>query len=80
MTQQPQVGQVLLITEVSRSHLDTPRSVDSPGIAITPSQIYPPDDTHNNHDRQTVIHAPGFIRTHNPSNRVAADPHLRQAM
>ena len=29
------------------------------------------------HSQQTDIHAPGGIRTRKPSNRTAADPHLR---
>jgi hypothetical protein len=29
------------------------------------------------HSQQTDIHAPGGIRTHNPSKRAAADPRLR---
>jgi len=32
--------------------------------------------THNIQKRQTNIHAPGGIRTHNPSKRAAADSHL----
>ena len=33
--------------------------------------------THNTHKRQIDIHAPGGIRTRNPNNRAATDPHLR---
>ena len=29
------------------------------------------------HSQETGIQAPGWIRTHNPSKRVATDPHLR---
>ena len=29
------------------------------------------------HSQQTDIHVPGGMRTHNPSNRAAADPRLR---
>jgi hypothetical protein len=29
------------------------------------------------HSQETEIYAPGGIRTHNPSKRAAADPHLR---
>jgi len=35
-----------------------------------------PDNTQ--HSQETDIHASGKIRTHNPSKRAAADPHLRQ--
>jgi hypothetical protein len=33
--------------------------------------------TNTEHSQQTNIHAPGGIRTHNPSRQAAADPHLR---
>ena len=34
--------------------------------------------THNTHNRQTDIHAPGRIRTRNPRKGKAADPRLSQ--
>ena len=34
-----------------------------------------PDNTQ--HSQETDIHAPGGIRTHNPSKRAAGDPRLR---
>jgi hypothetical protein len=43
---------------------------------ISPSQRFLPDNTE--HPQQTNIHAPGRIRTRNPSKRSAADPRLRQ--
>ena len=42
---------------------------------ISPSQRPLPDNTQ--HSQQTHIHAPGGIRTHNLSRRVAAHPRLR---
>jgi hypothetical protein len=42
---------------------------------ISPSQRPLPDNTQ--HSQQTNIHAPGGIRTCNPSRRSAADPRLR---
>jgi hypothetical protein len=42
---------------------------------ISPSQRPLPDNTQNS--QETDIHDPGRIRTHNPSKRTAADPHLR---
>ena len=77
MAQQPLVGQGLLIIEASRSYSDTPHSV---GLLWTSDQ---PDaqtsslpDTQ--HLQETGVHAPGGIRTSNPSKRAAADPHLRR--
>jgi hypothetical protein len=42
---------------------------------ISSSQRPLPDNTQ--HSQETNIHAPDGIRNHNPSNRAAADPHLR---
>ena len=42
---------------------------------ISPTQRPLPDITQHSH--QTDIHAPGGIRTRNPSKREAADPRLR---
>jgi hypothetical protein len=67
MERQPLVGQGLLIIEALRSHSDTPYSV---GHIWTSDQL----------DAETftcTTHAPGGIRTRNPSKRVAADPRLR---
>jgi hypothetical protein len=60
LAQQPPVGQVLLIHEVSRSHSTTHHSrKDSSGGVISWSQRPPPDITH--HSQQTDIHAPDGI-------------------
>ena len=42
---------------------------------IDPSHRHLPDDTQ--HSQQTDFHAPGGIRTHNPSQQAAADRRLR---
>ena len=47
----------------------------TPGRVISSSQRLLPDNTQ--HSRQTVIHAPGGVRTHNLSRRGAADLRLR---
>ena len=67
-------------SSLSRFHdhtrLDTPHSV---GLLWTsdhsPTQRPLPDNTQ--HSQETDIHAPGEIRTHNPSKRAAADQRLR---
>ena len=48
---------------------------DSSGSVISPTQRPLPDKTQHSHQRD--IHAPGGIRTHNPSKQAAADPLLR---
>ena len=48
---------------------------DSYGRVVGPMQGPLPDNTE--HPEETNIHAPGGIRTHNPSKRAAADPRLR---
>ena len=48
---------------------------DSSGQVISPSHRSLPNDTQ--HVQETNIHAPGGIRTKNPSKRAAADRHLR---
>jgi hypothetical protein len=73
---QPPVGQGLLIIEASRSHSDihytvgrTPLDEGSAphrDLYLTTQTLY-----------KTNIHAPGGIRTHDPSKRAAADPSLR---
>ena len=70
------MGQGLLIHEVSRSHTTTHHSLqDSSERVISSSQRPLPDNTQQS--RQTDIHAPGGIRTHNLSRGAAADPHHR---
>ena len=64
-------GQGLIILEISRSH----SRQDSSGRVIFPSQRPLPDNT-TQHSQETHIHAPGGIRTHNPSKRSAADTRL----
>jgi len=71
MAKQPLVGQVLHTIEDSRTHSDTPHSV---GILWTSDQPVAETST----SQETDIHAPGGIRTHNPSKRAAADTRLRQ--
>ena len=52
--------------------LDTPHTL---GLLWTRDQ--PDTWPHTQHSQQTDIHAPGGIRTHNPSKRPAVDPCLR---
>jgi len=62
--------------EVSWSHTKTHHSrYDSSGRVISSSQRPLPDNTQ--HSRQTNIHAPRGIRTHDLSKRAAADLRLR---
>jgi hypothetical protein len=68
--QQPLVGQGLII-ETSRSHSDTPQSA---GILWKSHQPDVEISDTTQHWRAKYIHAPGAIRTRNPSKRVAADP------
>jgi len=75
MVQHLLVGQGLLITEASRSHSDTPHSV---GVLFTSARTVAeliPDNTQ--HSKGADIHAPGGIRTRNPSKRAVTDPRLR---
>ena len=78
MVRQPLLGQGLLIIESSRSHsLDTPHSLGLLWMSDQPdTDTYLYLTTHNNHKRQAFI-PPGSTRTHNPSKRMATDPHLR---
>jgi len=48
---------------------------DSSGRVISPTQRPLADNTRLS--QETDLHAPGGIRTGNPTNRKAADPHLR---
>ena len=72
--QQLPVGHGLLITEASRSHSDTPRSVglfwasDQPDAETSSWQ--------HKHSQETDIHARGGIRAHSSSKRGAADSAL----
>jgi hypothetical protein len=73
--QQPLVGHSLLIVEALRSHLDTPHSV---GLLWTSNHPDAETSTWQHTTlKETDIHAPGGIRTLNPSKRAAADPRLR---
>jgi hypothetical protein len=74
MAQQPLVYKGLLIIETSRSQTHYTR-YDSSDRVISPAQRRPPGNTQ--HSQETDIHAPGRIRTHNPSKRVVADLRLR---
>jgi len=76
MAQLSLVGQGHLITEASRSHSDTPRSLELT-LCDQPDSETSTCTAHNNH-KVTDIHAPGGIRTHIPSKRVTADPRLRR--
>jgi hypothetical protein len=75
MAQEPPLNQGLLIVEDSWSHSDTPHSV---GLLWTSDQL----DAETSAWQTTLkkdqnIHAPGGIRTHNPSQRAAADQRIR---
>jgi hypothetical protein len=76
VAQQPNSNLGRLILEVSRSHTIRHTAVRTPldeGSARR-RDLYV--TTPNTHKREN-IHAPGGIRTHNPSKRGAADPRLR---
>ena len=75
MAQLPLAGHGLIIVEASRSYSDTPHSVVLSVRVISQSQRPLPDNTQ--HSQETDIHAPGGIRTRNPSKRTAANPRLR---
>jgi hypothetical protein len=68
---QPLVGQGLLIVEVSRSHAPQPV-----GLLWTSDQPVADTSTLQHTTLTTDIHAPGWIRTHNPSKRTDAHPRL----
>ena len=70
------VGQDLLVTEDSRSHSDTQHSVWFLWTNDRPEARDLYLTTHNTYKKD--IHAPGWIRTHNPSKRATADPRLRR--
>jgi len=72
----PNADHGLFILEVSRSHTTTHHIRQGfSGQVISPSQRPLPEDTQCS--TKTDIHAPGGIRTHNPSKRAAVDPRLR---
>jgi hypothetical protein len=77
VVQQPLVGQGLHIIGASRSH-----SVKHTALSSTPLDEWSSRRRGlyltTQHSQEADIHAPGGIRTHNPSKRAAADPRLRQ--
>jgi hypothetical protein len=75
MAQQPLLGQGLLIIEASRSHSDTAHLVGLLWTSDKPVAEISTDNTQHSQERD--IHAPGQIRTRNPSKRAAAAPRLR---
>jgi len=70
MAQVTPVGKGVLTVEDSRSHSDTSHSV---GLLWTSDQS---DAETSTWQHTTDIHAPGGIRTQNPSKRAVADPHF----
>ena len=71
LTQQPNAGQGLLIAEVSRSNTRTrPQSV---WLLWTGDRYHAETSTWEQTTFTTDIHAPGGIRTRNPSKRSAVD-------
>ena len=91
MAQQSVVGEGLYVIKGSWSYSDTPHSVglhvikgswsysDTPHSVglhcmISPTQRPLSDNTRQS--QETDTHAPGWIRTHYPSKREAADPRL----
>ena len=74
MFEQPLVGQVLPIVNVSRLHSDTPHLVE---ILWTNGHPEAKTSTWQHTIQQTDIHAHGEIRTLNPSKRAAAEQHRR---
>ena len=67
------VSQDILVVEVQRSTQTLHTRYDSSGRGIGPSQT----SDNAQHSKRDRIHAPGGIRTYNPSKRTAADPRLR---
>jgi hypothetical protein len=68
------VGQGLFIIEDSRSHSDTPHLVELLWTSYQPdAQRHLSDNT----VLTTNNHVPRGIQTQNPSERAAADPHIR---
>ena len=76
MKQQPLVGKGLLITEASLPHTVTHTTLGKTPLDDWSAQrkdLYM--TTHSIH--KIYIHAPGAIRTRNPSKRTAANPRFR---
>jgi len=75
MRLQPAASHSLLISEASRSDSDTPHSV---GTLWTSDQPVAETSTlqHTTIKRDKHL-CPGWIRTHNPTKRAAADPRLK---
>ena len=74
MTQQPPVGQNLIIIEDSLSHSHTPHSVGLLWKSDQPDQeLYLTKQNAQNRE----FYAPDGIRTHNLSRPAAANPRLR---
>lgn len=72
MEQQPCWSLGRLISEVSRSHTDTPHWSDSSGRGIGPSKR-PLPTQHNKHKKRTNNHDPGGVRTCSRNKKAAAD-------
>jgi hypothetical protein len=70
MAQQFLVGQGFLIIEASRSHSGTPHSL---GYLWTSDQPEAETSTWQHTTLTKGIHAPGGIRTRNPSKRTVAE-------
>ena len=70
----PQCATASSFMRFSRSHITAHQSV---GLLWTSDQIVAETSTRQ-HSRETDIHAPGGIRTHNLSRRAAADLRLRR--
>jgi hypothetical protein len=76
MAGQPQMGQGLLTIDDVRSHSAYHTQWETSLRMIGPSQRLLPDNTQLS--QQTHTHVLGAIRTHNPSQRMAAGSNLRQ--
>ena len=72
--QQHLLGQNLLIIGAPRSHSDTPHLV---GLLWARDQPDADNSDNTQHSQEKNIHAPGGIRTRNPSKRKATIPRLR---
>ena len=68
------MDQGLLSVEDPRSHSDTPHSA---GLLWESDQFDTETDTRQHATLTRDIHTPGWIRTHTPNKRAAADPRLR---
>jgi len=72
----PIQGRSLPLRASRSDTLDTPHSVGILWTSDRPDARYVPDSAQQS--QQIDVHAPGGIRTRNPSKRAAADPRLRQ--